>query len=142
MNSNNAPCENIIEKWINHFKNKEFVKFIFVGIINTIFGYGLFALLIFMHVFYVWAVLWANIIGVIFSYNTFGKFVFKKNKNSFVKFITLYIFLYFLNIGIITLAEIFIKNVYISGFLSMLICASASFLFNKYYVFRGSHATN
>lgn len=115
---------------------KQVIRFIIVGTINTAFYYTLFSLFIFLSIDYKFSVLFATIIGVIFSYFMFGKFVFANNRiTNFSKFIFVYILLYFINIGLIFCFEIFVSNYYISGFLAMIICAILSYILNKKIVF-------
>jgi putative flippase GtrA len=123
-------------KCMHILKNNEFVRFIGIGIINTLFAYMLFILFITLEMHYIFAVLFSTIIGVLFSFTTFGNLVFKKNKKSFFRFILLYIFLYFINISIIGYIKTFYINNYIAGAISSTFCAFLSFLINKYYVFK------
>ena len=117
---------------------KEIVKFIIAGIVNTLFYYIMFSFFIFINLDYKLAVLYATMIGVFFSFKTFGKFVFKNNSNILIfKFALVYVLLYFLNIGIIALLQEKIANYYISGGIATIICAVISFLLNKFYVFKG-----
>ena len=56
--------------------NKQFHKFIGVGILNTIIGYTLFAFFIFLGLHYILASLLGTILGVIFNFHSIGKLVF------------------------------------------------------------------
>ena len=116
---------------------KQIVLFIITGIVNTIFYYLMFSLFIWIGLDYKLAVLIATVIGVVFSFNTFGKFVFlKRNRFMFVKFILVYVVLYFINILIIKILNEYWHNYYISGFVSAIICAGISFLLNKFFVYK------
>ena len=116
---------------------KVLTKFIFIGIINTIFFYLIYAFLIFVGFHYTLATLFATSVGMLFSFKTFGKFVFDSNNNRLlIKFIFITIFNYFFNIFIIMQLKIFGYNDYISGLIAVMIVAVSSFILNKYYVFR------
>jgi putative flippase GtrA len=116
---------------------KQIILFLFTGIVNTVFYYLLFSLFIWIGLEYKFAVLIATIIGVAFSFNTFGRFVFLKiNKLMFAKFIIVYTVLYFINIFIIKVLNGYLYNYYISGFISAIICAGISFLLNKFFVYK------
>ena len=58
------------------FENKEIINFIKVGIVNTIFYYLMYGIFIFLGFDYKIAVLFANLIGVLFNFKTFSKYVF------------------------------------------------------------------
>ena len=116
---------------------KEFISFVLVGIINTIFYYALYSTLIYLSLDYRLAVLLATLVGVFFSFKTFGKYVFNNNDKKLIyKFIFTYTILYFSNIMIITSLEPILNNYYISGLIATICCAVLSFVLNKYYVFK------
>jgi putative flippase GtrA len=117
---------------------QQFVNYILIGIINTIFGYGLYALFIYFGFSYFYAMLFATILGVLFNFKTIGKFVFKSNNNSLLlKFIVIYAAGFLINIYIVKTLKSFNYNDYISGAISIAIISVATFLLNKYYVFKG-----
>ena len=85
---------------------KEFVRFMLVGILNTIVGYGLYALFIFLGFNYVLSSLFATILGVLFNFQTIGRMVFKKHCNSLVfRFISVYVIVFFIGIGLIKMLK-------------------------------------
>jgi len=114
-----------------------FFKFIFVGLINTLFYYILYSLFILISNNYILAVILANLIGILFSFKTFGKYVFKnEDKKLLIRFLVVYGWNTVFNIVLIKLSIAFISNnLYISGILPMIIVAINSFLLNKYFVF-------
>jgi len=118
-------------------KNKQFIRFVLVGAINTGFYYIIYSGFIFFGIDYKLSVLLATIIGVVFSFKTFGKYVFNNSDKKLIfRFISVYLLLYFLNVLFITLFNIFLKNYYISGFIATIFCAIISFILNKYFVFK------
>ncbi|MCK9162831.1 MAG: GtrA family protein [Bacteroidales bacterium] len=79
-------------------KNK-FLRFLFVGGINTVFGYLLFLFLIWLGLHYTLALLLSQIIGVLFNYKTTGYLVFQnKSNNLLIKFFLVYAFVYLVNV--------------------------------------------
>ncbi|WP_081890143.1 GtrA family protein [Paenibacillus tyrfis] len=117
------------------FHNK-FVKFLFVGGLNTLFGYSLFALFIFAGVHYTFASLFSTILGILFNFKTTGTLVFNNKKNSlFVKFIIVYGVIYLVNVSLLKLLSLYIANVYISGAIILLPLAILSYVLNKKFVF-------
>lgn len=83
---------------IQKIENK-FVRFLFVGVINTIFGYGVFLLFIWFGMHYSIALLFANILGILFNYKTTGYIVFQNKSNRLlVKFFMVYGVVYLFNL--------------------------------------------
>jgi len=119
-------------------KNNKFIKFVLVGILNTIFGYSLFAIFIFFGIHYSFAVLLSTIFGVLFNFKTIGKLVFDSHDNSLIfRFIMVYIIIYLLNIfGLWLLNTSGFENMYINGFILLAPLAIVSFVLNKKIVFK------
>lgn len=115
----------------------QFIKFILVGILNTIFGYGLWALLIYIGLHYALAVVLSTILSVLFNFKTTGYLVFKNKDNKLLwKFVHIYILTTCLSILGLKCATIANINLYLAGFFLTGIMAIISFLMQKYYVFR------
>lgn len=115
---------------------KQFFKFLIVGGLNTVFGYGLFALFLFFRFHYSLAVLFATVLGVFFNFFTIGKLVFLNSKHQLIwKFIGVYIIVYVLNVSGLWIFEQLMFNLYIAGALLVLPLAVVSFILNKYWVF-------
>lgn len=88
-------------------KTNKFIIFLFVGGINTVFGYGIYALfLIVFKLSYPLALGLSTIFGILFNFKTIGIFVFQNSNNKLIiRFILVYgvsyginlLLLYFLN---------------------------------------------
>lgn len=117
--------------------NNKFIKFILVGILNTIVGYGLFAIFIYAGIKYPLAVLFSTILGVLFNFKSIGKLVFDSHDNSLIlHFIAVYIVIYILNVsGLWTLKYFSFENMYINGFVLLAPLAIVSYVLNKNFVF-------
>ena len=117
---------------------RQLFSFLLVGILNTIFGYGLFALFIYLGLYYPLAVLLSTILGVLFNFKTIGGLVFGSNDNKLIfKFILVYVITYLLNIFFLWLFKrLGFENMYINGFVLLIPLAAVSFLLNKFFVFR------
>ncbi|WP_298082782.1 GtrA family protein [uncultured Campylobacter sp.] len=109
-----------------------------MGILNTIFGYSLFALFIYLGLYYPLAVLLSTILGVLFNFKTIGRLVFNSSDNgSIFRFILVYAIIYLLNIFFLwLLKKLGSENMYINGFALLIPLAAVSFLLNKFFVFR------
>jgi putative flippase GtrA len=117
--------------------------FILVGGLNTLFGYLLYALFIFMQIPYPIALLLSTCIGALFNFKTTGTIVFgNANNDYFFKFITMYVLVYFINMFLIKLMGQFTSNLYLAGFVALIPAAATAFLLNKYIVFREEYETN
>jgi len=124
------------KKIVSFLSKNQFLLFILVGAINTIFGYSVFALFVYIGIHYVLAVFFATCIGVLFNFKTIGKVVFKNSENSRIfKFIMVYAVQYLINISLIKLFILFGSNTYIAGAFSTFFCAILSYFLNKNFVF-------
>lgn len=116
-----------------------FVKFILVGILNTLFGYSVFALLLFLVKNYVAAVVFSTMLGILFNFRTTGVIVFRnKNAGLFFKFLCVYSLTCLISIGLLRLADMGRINLYYAGFIVTGIMALLSFKLNRDWVFVGS----
>lgn len=122
---------------------RQFLLFLVIGAMNTLFGYSCFAFFIFLGFHYAIASCLAYCFGIIFNFHTLGKIVFKNfNLKLIFKFVGVYIFLYCLNVTIIKSLQVFSSNYYLTGFLAVMPVAMVAFLLNKYVVFRDKNETN
>lgn len=126
------PDSHKARNWVK----SRFVKFIFVGMMNSLLGYTCFALFLFAGFHYSLALLMATVIGVAFNFKSTGTFVFGSNDNRLIiRFIGAYIVTYFINvIGIDALSYVGVAP-YISGAILIFPMAVMTFLFNKRFVF-------
>jgi putative flippase GtrA len=114
----------------------QFLKFLVVGGLNTVFGYLLFAGLIWAGLHYSVALFLATCIGVLFNFKTTGALVFKNSCHTLlVKYVALYIGIYFFNLGLMKILHLFLNNFYVVGLLTILPCALLSYFFSKKYIF-------
>jgi len=114
-----------------------FIRFILVGILNTVFGYSMFSLFIHIGFHYGIAVLFSTILGVLFNFKTFGKLVFNNTNHRLIyKFILTYCVLYVINVSLIKASLFFISNIYISGAIGSVLTAIFSYFLNAKWVFK------
>lgn len=120
------------------FLSGRFFLFLLVGALNTVVGYSIFCLLIFMKLHYASAVLLATILGVLFNFKTIGGLVFNTSNNGlFLKFVLVYVVVYIINISIIKLMLLFSDSLYLDGACATAIAALFSYSLNKKLVFVG-----
>lgn len=117
--------------------SEQFVLFLIMGGINTLFYYGLYSLLIFMGLHYSAAVVIGTVCGVLFNFQTFGRVVFKNCQFRLLgRFIGVYTIVCSVNIVGLKLLEIAgLPNKYIAGAIMVLPCALLGYVLNKTFVF-------
>lgn len=130
MNKIKSLCEKFNISW-------RFVKFLFVGGLNTLFGYGVFALFNFVGFHYIISTLLATVLGVLFNFKTTGCIVFKNGDNKLlIRFICIYTFMYIVAISELKIFSLLgMNNMYINYAIVLLPNAFASYLLMKNYVF-------
>ena len=123
----------------NLFKDTR-IRFLFVGCLNTLVGYGTYAILIFFKCNYLIASTIGTIIGVIHSYLWNRFFTFKSNNNpkkEVPKFILVYLVSYLLGLlNLFILVQKLNINEYIAGIINIFITTLISWFGHKYFSFR------
>ena len=116
-----------------------FFKFLTVGFINTIFGYSIYAILLFFDTPYSFALFISTFFGIIFNYFSFGRIVYceKNNFAVFYRFVIAYSITFSINIIVLsTLTHYFIFSPYIG----QIICIPINFILSwsliNYWVFK------
>lgn len=116
-------------------------KFIFAGVVNTIFGYSVYAFFLYVGLPYGFSLALATVMGVIFNYFNFGRVFLGKNEfqirwNIFFKFILGYGLMYVFNL---LLLEVLVGklnlNPYIGQLISMPIMIFLSWIIMNYWVY-------
>ncbi|MDR0940174.1 MAG: GtrA family protein [Mediterranea sp.] len=125
-------------KFLTYRVDGTFVRFVLVGIVNTLFGVGLYCLFIYLGLPYRLAVLLSTVLGVLFNFKTIGAFVFRNRSNRLLfRFVGVYVVAYFVNIGIIHLLLLTTPlGEYWAGIVTTPVVAIVSYLLQKRFVFR------
>jgi putative flippase GtrA len=114
-----------------------FFRFLVVGGVNTIFGYGVFSLLILLGLHYVIAALLATICGILFNFKTTGTLVFKNRDSRLIfRFFGVYLITYFLIVGLLKLLDMAGVTPLVAGAIIVLPMGVVSFLLMKNLVFK------
>lgn len=126
----------MLRNQLKNFQNPIFLRYLVVGCVNTAFGYSQFAFLVYVGLPYPIASLIATIIGIIFTFKTHGKFVFHNTNPRLIwRFVSVYGFLYVLNVSSIYCLIKFLSNVYASSAVALVITSGVGFLLNRYFVY-------
>lgn len=121
----------------NNLFSLEFIKYIVIGGLNTLFYYTCYSLLIYFNFSYILAVFLATFLTSIISFKSFGTYVFyNKDNKLFYKFILLTLVNYLLNIFFISIFSQYGLSYYLAGLISAIIVALNSFLINKFVIFK------
>lgn len=115
----------------------QFLRFIVVGALNTLFGYSVFAVLILIGTTPTLALILTYGIGVVFNFFTTRRFVFNRSERaSLLRFIVAYVVIYFFNLGLYRLVEFADTSPLVTQALCLPVVAIFSFLLFKFQVFR------
>ncbi|HEY8101358.1 MAG TPA: GtrA family protein [Burkholderiaceae bacterium] len=114
-----------------------FARFLAVGLLNAFFGYGCFAIFLFIGLHYVVALFLATCIGILFNFKTTGYWVFESKDNRRVlHFISVYIVTYGVNVACLKILSLLGIAPYFGGALLILPMAALAYLLNKWFVFK------
>jgi putative flippase GtrA len=113
-------------------------RFVVVGIVNTGFSYGVYALLIVLGLSYAVANLVALLFGIVFSFKTQGRLVFRQTSNRRLwRFVLVWAVIYAANTALIGLIISRGFDPYTAGALTLPVNVILSYVAQKYFVFRG-----
>ena len=114
----------------------QFIRFLFTGGINTLFGYTIYTLLILIHLHFSIASLCSAILGILFNFFTTGRIVFSNKDNKLIfKFFGVYGILYLVNVFLLSLFNYIHMDMVLAGGILLLPIALLSYFLNKLLVF-------
>jgi putative flippase GtrA len=113
-----------------------FIRFLLVGVLNTVFGYAVFAVFILLDLHYAVAALLSTICGVLFNFKTTGRLVFGNRDNSLlVRFFGVYAITYVLSILYLRVCTAYQWNVLTAAAVMTPPMAILSYTLNRLFVF-------
>ena len=117
--------------------DRKFMKFLFVGALNTAFGYSVYALFVTLHASHNIALTIQYILGVLWNFKTTGVIVFKNHDNSrIVRFFMSYVVTYSINLVCLNILIHLGAGKYVSQAIMVLPMAVLSFIIFKTFVFK------
>ena len=121
-----------IESWT------QLLRFLAVGGINTIFGYSLYAVLVWLMLPPQIALLLSTILGVLFNFATYGRVAFDRRLGwaSFFRFVAVYAVLYGINVVLLRVLLNMGQSPYIAQLILLIPMTGGAFLAQRYFVFR------
>lgn len=108
------------------------------GVVNTLFGYGLFALFVKLGVNMYVAQICAHVLGAAFNYYSYSRHVFDDAEASKLRFILSYAFNYLLGLASLAAASLIIHSPYVAGIVSIVFVSLVNYLVLKNLVFSRS----
>jgi putative flippase GtrA len=124
---------------LGRFADPKIIKFLSAGVLNTVFGYSVYAVLLFIKFPYLLALFVATVAGIIFNYFSFGRLVFHGHGGWFVfgKFVIAYALIYGVNAALL---RVFTIDFLLSPYLGQVICIPISVLLSwllmNYWVYK------
>ena len=123
--------------WHGQGVREQFVRFLGVGLGNTIFGYGVYAALVLLGIRPMWALGLATIAGVLFSFHTAAHFVFQQlHYRRLWRFVSGHVVVYGLNLAALESLLAFGMDPVLAQGALLPAVAIMSFLINVRFVFR------
>jgi len=120
---------------------RQFARFLAVGLLNTAFGYAVFAVLVLAGMPPMPALVLTYVVGITFNFFTTGRLVFGSRRNSaFVRFVAAYGVIYLANLALYKLAESAGAPPLVAQALCLPPVAVFSFVIFKLHVFRDARA--
>ena len=115
---------------------QQFLRFLLVGLLNTVVGYSLFAVFIWLGLAYPLAIGLATLGGITFNFQSIGRLVFSGAPWSRLnRFAGAYVVVYVLNVAGVALLLGFGLNVYAANALVILPLALVAYFLQQKFVF-------
>lgn len=111
------------------------LRFLQAGVINTMFGYALYASLIAIGLQIYLAQIVAHVIAVGFNYFTYSRHVFRDEPASRVRFILSYGLNYLVSVAALVLLTPVVASAYLAGLLATLVATTINFVVLRRFVF-------
>lgn len=111
------------------------------GVVNVLFGYSLFALLVWLGLQVYAAQLMGHVLGVIFNYFTYSRYVFARQQSDKALFAMSYVCNYFFGLAGLWLALKAVPSPYLAGLASTVVVAMINYFILKRLVFRSPAGT-
>ena len=106
-----------------------------VGVVNTLFGYGIYALLLLMGLNMYAAQITGHITGIFFNYFTYRRHVFHDLAASKFRFVLSYTLNYAIGLVFLALSAIILSSPYLAGLSTMVLTSIINFMVLRRYVF-------
>lgn len=112
------------------------VAFYAIGLLNTLFGYGTFALLTYFGAGLYVAQTVGHVSGCVFNYFSYGRLVFRERKGSPRRFLAVYVAQYFVSVFFLSIAAWLVDSPYLAGFITLVATSIVSYVALNSWVYR------
>jgi len=137
LQGKNLPLIKRLAAWIQRAWSIRFIRFLFIGAINTLFSFVLYSVLILVGVHYAIAVTISTILGIIFNFFTTGRIVFNSKDNKLVfRFFMVYGITYLVNLLGLRGFELLKLDMVLAGAITTVPVALLSYVLNSIFVFK------
>jgi len=112
------------------------LRFLLVGALNTLFGFAVFSLFLYLNFHYSLASFLGIVLGILFNFKTYGSLVFKCRDNSLIlRFVLFYAVLYAVSVVCLWGFNSMGVNLYYANAIMLLPLSALSFYLNRNFVF-------
>jgi len=118
------------------FNWRQLLRYYKVGVVNTLFGYGCYAALLWLGLDMFIAQITSHTAGTLFNYFTFSRFAFAGEAGSPMRFVGSYAVNYLLSLAVLWALSQAIVSPYLAGLVTVAIVSAINFLILKRFVFR------
>jgi len=125
---------------LNRDSLMELFRFYQAAVVNTLFGFGLYALLITLGLNLYLAQAISFVAGVAFNYVVYSRHVFRTGRSAKLRFAAAYGSNYAMNLALLWLFNQFFHNAYLVGFAASIIASLINYFALKHLVFIGRSA--
>lgn len=117
----------------------EIVRYYAAGSVNAGFGFGLYALLVWLGLDRYPAQLIAHVIGVAFNYLTYSRHVFRDSGPAKLRFAGSYVVNYVISLALLAAASQFFASPYLAGLASIVATSFINYFILSHLVFAKPH---
>lgn len=121
---------------LNVARAMELVRYYQAGVVNTLFGLGLYAALVWVGLDMFVAQLVAHLAGMAFNYFSYSRHVFRGAGPAKLRFVISYFVNYVLSVAILAGVAKYVESPYLAGFLTAFIVSVINYFGLRYLVFR------
>lgn len=114
----------------------QLLRYYQAGIVNTLFGYGAFAALVWLGMEMFLAQLVSHVAGTLFNYVVYSRYTFAREQGSLVRFIASYAVNYGLSVASLWALSRVVASTYVAGLLTIVVVSIINFVILKRFVFR------
>jgi putative flippase GtrA len=115
---------------------RQIIRYYQAGVINTLFGYGLFTLFISVGMSLYPAQAASHVLGATFNWFTYSRYAFRSNNASKTRFILSYIFNYIIGLAILWLIKHAVESNYLAALITTVMASIINYVFLRDFVYR------